>query len=43
MAGAMGYSLSPCGLIVCDRSTDVVSTFISHTEAGIERPGKALL
>jgi hypothetical protein len=31
MARAMGYPLSPCGLIFCDRSTEVVSTLMSRT------------
>jgi hypothetical protein len=29
MAGAMGYSLSPYGLILCDHLMGVVSTFMS--------------
>jgi hypothetical protein len=33
MARAMGYSLSPCGLIFCDHSTGVISAFKSRIPA----------
>ena len=39
----MGYSLSPCGLNFCSRSTGVVSTLMLRSQVGLERPRKAIL
>ena len=43
MVGAMGYSLSPNGLILCDHSMGVVSTFMSRIPAGLPLAAEELI